>query len=394
MIILDFLLSLALLLVTYVGKLLKKPLVRGKTRISQKRAVERTRLLQEDASRWLVDYYKRKGRDAELYAVPGYGDLRIPYLTKETWYGDELKTVRFELMRGEKNELVDSSVETEKKLIKYREALGHKIWDDPVLRSMGIQETQNEIIIKVGACSYFQYLSTCGKLEDEVCKCVSSPRNKPVLRDEMADCLETLSSAKLGVQILGFAVATVLRCRDGWKVIIPRRSEETGIGASSYAVVPSFTCHPFYLQNSREDLGLFYFLLEFAEELCGWEELCKLAMNEHIDSDWFLSHEPLKTLLALHKSGAFSFKILGLGFDALRGELNVAALALIDDVAFSERELPKMKRNWEIKKKQTRLRALDLDSSELKQRFLSNEIYHTSAFCLSQVFEKMRSIGK
>lgn len=339
---------------------------------------KRKTTLRDKSEEWLKQYYGKSNHKDELYSLSGKDGARIPYLTRKAWYGSHVRDTRIEI----KDHSNLCRVKIDKRVIRNRTKMGQEIWDDPTLCFMGIGQQENKIQIETRVCQYFQYLSRCGKLEDELYKCILSKRKKPRLRDEQAPSLDALESTRLETQIIGVAAAVVFRHHGKVEILIQERSDKTAIAGGTYAMVPSFVFNPDNLKDVPMDILLHTFLLEFYEELYDREELVR--KSKHLEPTWFYSEEPIKTLLELHKSGKFQFEVLGFGFDGVTGEFNIAALALVENDEFVDYEIRRMKRNWEIHD----FRLIALDSDELRKQLFSKKQYVTSKFCLSLVFDK------
>ncbi len=340
---------------------------------------KRKNLLLHYSRDWLINYYKRNNKKSDLYKIQiGETDKNdmIPYLTKKEWYEIGNKKVHINIYDEH------CTIKRDRKLIHKRKLMGQNIWDDNILYFLNVKNGNNIITIDLGECTYFQYLSTCGKLEDELYKCLCHKNKKAKIRDKYANSLNKLESATINAQVFGVSVAVVIKHEKKFKILIQERSDRTGVAGGTCAVVPTFVCNPNHIKDVKLDIILHYFLLEFYEELYDREELVK--NSSHLKPDWFYEEEPICSLLKLQKNGKFKFEILGFGFDGNTGEFSLSALAIIEDEKFVETELKRMKTNWELKG----LNLVNLDPTVLKEILTSEMTYVTSAFCISRLYHR------
>lgn len=364
-----------------------KDWIRSIVKKFQKMKNERRKVvLQEKANRWLINYYDKKGLGDYLFKLRT--GARIPYLTKKDWYGDGLKTRKLKFNVSIKERDI-SPVKVANKVIWYRKyILGQNIWNDPVLLFNSMDINNMEVCLNIITGNYFQYLSSCGKLEDELYRCLLSGNEKPEFRDRVFDTIENLSNTDLLAQNYGFSCSLVFKKDGKYKVFIQERKHNTGVGSGMYAVVPSFVCDPEKFEKIKIDFNLHFFLKEFYEELYDKEELVK--RNKKMNPDWFYKYDPVKSLLNFHKEGKFKFEILGFGFDGWTGEFNLAAMAIIDEEGFCENEVDRMWPNWEIKS----FDLVDINTDKLLPHICSDEMYNTCAFNLSLLLYRFNNTNK
>ncbi len=84
--------------------------------------------------------------------------------------------------------------------------------------------------------------------------------------------------------------------------------------------------------------------------------------------------------IAAHEDGGLDFRILGFGFDALNGEVDICGLAYIRDPEFGRRELPSLKANWEIQD----ISAWDLFGVDLTEALFAGEFSPGSVYTLGE----------
>jgi hypothetical protein len=331
------------------------------------------------ALNWVNSYYQQNDPNAALFRLPN-GRL-IPYLTKPEW--------RFPLLDSRSIHFVCSSdrsaVRISRRTIARRRRRGERIWDGQIycLRH-GIIEEKDRFRIDLGRGTYFQYVTVVDQLTQEATACARSRFRRPVRRDASARSIWDLQSGRPGAQLVGFAVAFLFASATGWRVLIQRRSFETGIAADLQAVIPAFVIEPAEA-NGRAPVSPFHdFLREVSEEL--------YASRHHADGnllrdDWYLENEDVQRLRQLHDAGTLQFDILGFGFDAVTSELNFAGVAVLRAEDTARSELRRMQVNWEV----AGVRAVEIESPEIDDLINSPSLYHTSAFALSCAREWLRA---
>ena len=247
-------------------------------------------------------------------------------------------------------------------------------------------EDDPDLRIDVCRGSYFQYVSMVDRLTREAVACARSRRKRPVLRDTVARSVWDLQCGRPQAQLVGVAVAFILASDSGWRVLIQQRSFETGVAGNLHAVVPAFVIEPVDTNGTVTPSPFHDFLREVSEELYASRHQ---ANTGTLRGDWYLENEDVLRLRTLHAAGKLQFEIVGFGFDALTTEMNIAAVAVLDDPDTARSELRKMQVNWEI----AGIRTMALDSPDVEALINSPAMYHTSAFALWCAREWLRSKG-
>ncbi|MBK3632084.1 hypothetical protein JHN52_03755 [Streptomyces sp. MBT97] len=335
--------------------------------------------------KWLVEYYFRRDLMHELLLVET--DQRrnfIPFLTKNSWKVDEADESGL-LDQCVPHPLSDAPLKENvlHRRGKYLEGVsgGPEEWNDLLACAERIEETPNGPRIKVHLAEYFQYLSSCGSLEDETYDAIRRPGRKTPIRDEALSSIAAASQNPLGAHGLGMQVALVYGDATEYKILVQRRSNSVALYGGALAVVPVFGCQTLDI-TAQTHLSFFHnFLRETYEELYGGTEVER--RGPQVDPTWFYSKPPVARLLDYHASGILSFRILGFGIDALNGEVNVAALALITDSAVAAREIREMRVNWEVQQ----ISAWHLFGEELDVGLTRGDFSPGSAYAIARARE-------
>jgi hypothetical protein len=261
---------------------------------------------------------------------------------------------------------------------------GH-LWNDDLLYVASISDISATPRLSIRTSSYFQYLSACGALEDETSVAVRSRRPATPIRDRAMLSVEAAAACRLGASGLGMQVTVVFPMDGDIKVLVQRRSLGVATYAGSLAVVPVFACQPSATGGGGPPSLFHNFLREYLEELYDVRDVERYT--SHLDHRWFYAEPAAQALLALKASGGFVFELLGVGVDALNGEVNIAALAILLDPEFVKRELPRMKANWEM----TSVEVAPLYSPKLCKQVLADEFRPGSAFSLALAMDRVSS---
>jgi hypothetical protein len=362
----------------------KRALVRNRERIRE----QRRPLFSRD---WLVEYYRRTGHLDDLYAVEHAGTvIRVPLLVRPSWHLDGIT----------EDQLVEQSVPqrlatvpVDQKVLKQRSRYlsitdeSGEPWNDLIACVAGIRETGDGPRIELRLAEYFQFLSACGPLEDETYRAIRSRRPKTPIRDRALGSAGDAALCRLGAHAFGMQVAVVFDDGGDFKILIQRRSYSVSIYGGALAVVPVFGCQSTDLSRDTE-ISLFHnFLREVYEELYGGVEVERRTAR--LDPKWFYREAPIQRLLKAESQGHLDFRLLGFGFDALNGELDLLALALFRDSRFSRIELSEMMTNWEIHD----IQVWDLFGDKLTDAVLSGEFSPGSVYTIMRTREYLGAHG-
>lgn len=353
---------------------------RSRSRYASSRLLK---LRSEELRNWLIDYYTEQGFKKNLFTASINGEKKqIPFITKDEWYGKYFVTKK---ILSVDNKHDSCKVKIDKKFIAKRKFLGQKLWDDPFLCLKQISETKFSTTIETIKCSYYQYVSKCGLLEEETVKLIGSKRKKSPLRDKYARTLNDLINGCLKANGIGVQSLIAFKSTNGYEFMLQKRSKDLCIAPGYTAVVPCFGCIPLRDMNEENDILMFNFLKEFYEELYDQEEL--IRNTKRLCQDWFFEQEPIRTLLQLKEKGEFSVHVIGFGFDALTAEVNISLLALIENIDFMEQELKRMKYNWEIKG----IEIINQKSTRLADWLKSGELLPSCSFAISNALPIVNS---
>lgn len=340
------------------------------------------------SAEWIRRYYLDRGRGVDLYETQfPEGTVALPVLTKAEWtsgpYREDTLCLRNDrpLLRSivpEDDEIVD----IRRRFIGLNSPQG-RLWNDDLLCVRAIRDAAGAPELELIVSTYFQYLTACGGLEEETYRSLSNRHVNTPIRDRALPSVEQAANCILGAHGLGMQVALVFKQNDSLKVLIQRRSMTVATYGGSLAVVPVFACQPFFGATHLTPSLFHNFIREYYEELYSADEL--MRPDAHLVDTWFYDDEPVRTLLGVAKAGGLRFEILGIGIDALNGEVNLAALALITDEEFIESQIVKMQSNWEI----DRIEIVDLDSEKLRLQILGDDFQPGSAFALSLAIDRV-----
>lgn len=214
-------------------------------------------------------------------------------------------------------------------------------WNEWLACAAGVEETGAGPHIRLVLARYFQYLSACGPIEDETYAAIAKPSRRTPLRDSVLCDAETAMARGRGAHAFGMQVATVFDTGSRQLVLIQRRS---------YAV--SIT-----VEVQRR--------------------------SARVDPTWFYREAPNARLLSVHHRGQLDFRLLGFGFDALNGEMDMCALAHISDESDVTDELAAMTTNWEIQD----IDVYDLWGDALSAAMLAGEFSPGCVFTLARARE-------
>jgi hypothetical protein len=332
--------------------------------------------------RWLVDYYTDAGHADDLYAVRHEAALiRVPLLVKPSWHlhgAREADLISQTLPQRLATVPVDQrALKKRSRYLSITDKNGDP-WNDLIACVAGVREAEDGPHIDVQLAEYYQYLSACGPLEDETFRAIRNRRAKSRVRDGSLGSAGDAALCKLGAHPFGMQVAVVFGDGERYKILIQRRSYSVSSYGGALAVVPVFGCQTTDMSANTE-VSLFHnFLREVYEELYGGVEAER--RTSRVDSRWFYKEAPIARLLKASDEGLLDFRLLGFGFDALNGELDLQAIALFHDSRFTQIELSEMSTNWEIND----IQVWDLFGDDLTDAVLAGEFSPGSVYAIMQ----------
>lgn len=331
---------------------------------------------------WLLEYYLDRDRLDDLYLlVDGNRRRIVPFITRPSWtnqdFDEDVLLVQCSPHRRSDTEIDERVLRRRRAYLAVDDENGEP-WNDPLAVVEKVEETDEGPRINLGLAEYFQFLSACGALEDETYAAVRNPRNATPIRDAVLGSVDDAAEARRGAHGFGMQCAFVFHDEGRLRVLIQRRSQSVSIYGGALAVVPVFGCQTMDLSD-RTRVSVFHnFLREVFEEMYGGEEVEK--RGNRVDPTWFYQEPPIARLIAARESGVLDFRILGFGFDALNGEVDICGLAYIDDPEFARRELPSLKANWEIQD----INCWDLFGDDLTEALFAGEFSPGSVYTLAE----------
>lgn len=354
-------------------------------RAAKREIASRSRRHPRYSAAWLIEYYRRRGAEADLF-VADHGTRRqtVPFLVKPAWTADD-QTEESLLDQSVPHRLSEVAVD-ERVLAARGKYLavadeGGEPWNDLIACAAGVTDSASGPRVRLILARYFQYLSACGPIEDETYAAIAKPSRATPLRDAVLPDADRAAACARGAHAFGMQVATVFDTGTRHVVLIQRRSFALSIYGGALAVVPVFGCQSLDL-SERTPVSLFHnYLREVYEELYGGVEVQRRGTR--VDPTWFYREAPIARLLAARDRGDVEFDLLGFGFDALNGEMDLCALAYISDRRYAEEELAVMTTNWEIQD----ITVHDLWGDELTELMVSNEFSPGSVFTLARARE-------
>jgi hypothetical protein len=247
-------------------------------------------------------------------------------------------------------------------------------WNSPLITLERVEA--DPVKLRVGWSEYYQYLSTCGRLEFETRRAILRGGRTP-FRDQKFAAPDMLIAAALEAQAVGICACVVYQDKAAvYQVLLQRRQENVATYPGTYAVVPMFGCQPLQ-HDPPHGVSIKHDLLrEFGEELFSVPEL--IYPTTHLRYDWFYGLPQIKDLLALERERKLKLIPLGFGFDGLNGELDIALLCLFESEEFFESYGTAMRGNWEIRN----IGTADIFSPEVDQIISGDRCHPGSAFTI------------
>lgn len=364
----------------------------GRYRTRRRRTRVRMHALRSQPSfsaTWLRHYYLDRGKLDDMFLAEfEEGRCYIPLLTKRKWCAGpfpELEILAVPPVMPRSLVAEDMHIVRDRENFIALDSSVGKLWNGELLCVSMVDDSQPVPELQLSTSTYFQYLSACGSLEDETISAIIGRDEGTPIRDMVACSAEIAEKCLLGAHGLGMQVTFAFPQNGEFRVLIQRRSLSVATYAGSLAVVPVCGCEAHSAEKTLEVSFQYEFLREYLEELYSVDELER--PSKRVDDRWFYSNPAAQELLSRMKVGNFVFEILGFGFDALNGEVNVAALAIVLDESFSSTELRAMTTNWEVKE----IEVVPLFSQQLRESILADELQPGSAFSLCLAMNRVSS---
>lgn len=307
------------------------------SRIVRDRTKRKVALSSPELYRWIIEYYLRNSPD-DLYLVSiGSRPKLIPFLSKPCWQGEGKVDIQFDSSWKSKADITD--------LVEKRRSLGYRIENRDVYCLYRITENSETNILQLGLCSYEQYVSTCGVLEEETLMCYKNKRKASKLRDQAASNLKLLETCPLGAHAMGVHTTVVFHTESDPVCLLQQRSFGTITSAGLSAVLPAFAFQPMFGEPAREFNLQHQFLREYGEEVLNIEELSD--DTGYLAHDWFYSRPGVLDLVILFEQGLATISCTGFGFDAVNGEPNLSLLVEVKSPEYWENTRHNMHKCWE-----------------------------------------------
>lgn len=344
----------------------------------------------QNIQEWLIDYYSSKGEARYLYKMSTLPkDMVVPFFTRNEWALSERKPDSLFVFQPE---LHTATVKHDVAIIKRRKKLfGQNIWNQPIFRAVSLARSEMGVQVEVGHADYYQFISACGPLADEVVFAISQNKKTPY-RDKFASTVYTLETFPCKAHAIGIHTLVIGRRENGQlSTILHERSKEVAINRGAHTGAPTFTFQP-HSGHHKYDRDIFHsFLREYLEELYEKKDFirCK-ADSYHPKINWWYELPQIKPVLELVKQGEASFHILGLGFDLSHCDLVICACLVIENQDYWNRARAEMKKNWEASPDPFRQEHW-LFSAEIDALLTKRQIQPGTAYCLDKARVLLRA---
>ncbi len=331
----------------------------------------------------LYKYYKKRKLEDILYqAEIGHIKKRIPFLIYKNWYGNDFqKKLKITLSNPIKN----SSIEVDNKFIDLLREYGYELFNDPSFFVTSINETDQKIELELGICDYFQYVSSCGKLQYETIL------NKEKLRNMLLSSEEKLIDFTNRTCSLGTICQIAIKNGESYNLVIVGRSEKTVSHGNKPSAIPCFSFAPFTYDVLNEISYKHQIIREFYEELYNKDAF--IRSNKHLSYDFFYHDRAVSLFIENLNDKKIELIPLGFGFDALNGEPNLSFLILIKDREYWLKEKKEIELNWEANGKYMTFVDKLFDDPSLGDLIESDNFYIGSIFAISETIKYLKAIS-
>ena len=240
-----------------------------------------------------------------------------------------------------------------------REAIGGRLWNGDCYSAVDIRaDTSGRPVIDGGLTTYNSALAHQDSVEWELLVQASRRMSGKSTRSaSLSDLHEALplrralvnsysSPMKAGTgpfSALAISTLIVYKDRKAYKLMVGKRSAETGAHADLFHVIPASMFQP-ELGSFAEEWDIRHTVLkEYAEELFN-ENLAQDAMNFRY---FYRDSQPVAALLKAIRSRRCTFVITGLVVNQLNLRPEICALLLVEDPKWWETQSAHMRHNWE-----------------------------------------------
>lgn len=355
---------------------------------------------------WLIEYYARGDAQDTLFDCKiGSYETKIPFLTKPEWQRPLPIPINQDVLLAY-NDASPQNFEVDSRLLKRRQELGQRLFNEPALYLDRIEYTPG-LRLHVKTCDYFQIATSMIKLEEETFRAVrrNTFRRTPV-RDAYLPHLERAEHLPAKPFAIGCAFVLALKTPNSYEVLIHTRSHSTVTFGGLKAVTPNFGLAPIRglsrnlrlvgLEESEATTGemnlLFYnFVKEYLEELFDYEQLIEQMRERRANPFWFFELPEAAQLMHYVLEGSLTIEFTGFGFDALNGNSIIAMLGVLDDQDMSIDLKRHLRMNWEFANEQGdfEIEAVDIQSPVLEQWLREHRYHAGGAFAISKALERL-----
>jgi hypothetical protein len=341
---------------------------------------------------WVISYYTERGLSSDLLIAEDNEDgtsITFPFLTRPLWLpSDHRKYIQLVTTFDRS---LKSEVQQDEDFISKNRSLGKRLDDNPTFMLTGINSTGQSLELVFGIGTYLQYFSIHGKVRQETMEQWSKGANaKTPVRDKFASSLDQLVSLENGASATGVTVAVVYPDSEtgGNRIILQERSLAVVAHEGVIVPLPQFAFQPTVIGYEQEECDLLHnFYRELCEEYYDQPEILDYqedlrSFGGRLHPKWFYHYKPISQFEA--NKSLVDFKIDGLGFDAMNGEPNIAAVAKINTDTFVCN--PYVKKSWESK----RVSTLDLYDAGLVEIIRSR---HTTGLAAIAIISTINLYG-
>ncbi|MCZ7567039.1 MAG: hypothetical protein M5U01_00370 [Ardenticatenaceae bacterium] len=332
---------------------------------------------------WLVNYYTSKGQSHYLYEMNTTPTtLAIPFLTKTEWVLSERMPDSLVVFPPEPT---ISLVKPDPKFIDQRRQLfGQEVWDDPIYCATRLTTSDIGIRVEAGYGNYFQFLTACGPLSDEVLFAVAYNRATHY-RNKMTPTLDMIETFPCKAHAIGIHSLVIGKGSDGeFTTVLHRRSRKVAINTGTFTGVPTFTFQPHSGSDKHDQDITHSFLREYLEELYDKEEFIKSEADKSRPRvTWWYGLPEMRPVIEMMKQGEANFQMLGLGFDPSYCDLVICVCLIIYNQPYWEKALGEMRKNWEASQRVFR-QEYPLFSKEVDELLTKRLIQPGTAYCIDR----------
>ncbi|MFJ4929787.1 hypothetical protein [Streptomyces sp. NPDC088736] len=353
---------------------------------------------------WVIEYYRRRNRSAELYVVDtGTQQVTIPFLTRPEWQKAFRVGSGFpQLIRS--SGVVGQNFPVDRRGLAKRERMGQRLFNAPALFFESLETNDDRVFLNAGRCDYFHVATSLLSIEEETFRAVRSRFRTPTpVRDKwLGNPRDTQGTLRKPFSIAA-SVAIVFRGDGTPCVMLQTRSHETVTYGGLRAVIPYFGVVPVERPRGYHNPGIENSIdlletnlaKEYCEELFSYDRLIEESKLRGVDARWFWEFPEAKELRSLLDSERATLWCLGFGFDGLNGSATLALMLQIDDQYVTDSLMRRIAGNWEVADRTTdggAIELMEIPSLQLESLFTDHQLTYGSAFTLGRILEHFRSL--